>query len=81
MRVQAYLQELKTAGKLRRVWNDDTYDQALANPQRSYLGDQATLLNRALAGFVENDGTPKAVPYTVAGGPVIPTRWARPASG
>jgi len=74
VRVQAYLQELKNAGKLRRVWNEETYNQAVANPQRSYLGDQAELLARALAGEVEYEGTAKAVNYKVADGPVIPTK-------
>jgi hypothetical protein len=75
--VQAYLQELKDAGKLRRVWNEETYRQALANPQGSYLGEQAGLLEQALARHVDAEGTDKAVSYKVADGPVIPAKPMR----
>ena len=63
------------AGKLRRSWNEETYKQALANPQRSYLGDQAGLLDQARAGDAAAEGT--AGLYKVADGPVIPTKPMR----
>ncbi len=72
VQVQAYLQELKVAGKLRRSWNDDTYNQVLANPERSYLGYQAGLLDQARVGDAAADGS-----FKVADGPVIPTKPMR----
>ena len=72
--VQAYLQD---TGKLRRVWNEETYQQARALPKRSYLGEQAELLEQALAGLVEAEGTNKEMRYKVADGPVIPEKPMR----
>jgi hypothetical protein len=90
-RVQKYLQDLKANGRLigqnGTSWNDATYQAALQNRGRSYLGYQAWGLEQALERSANNDpmieildAPPSQPPPPVAAPPpqVMPPPQQRP---
>jgi hypothetical protein len=68
--VRQYLRDLQKAGALvgqnGTSWNDETYDQALADPTTSYLGSQADTLDKVR---VLSATDPK---YVIVGAPAPP---------
>jgi len=78
--VQAYLRWLTEEDLLVDTWNDDSYQAALENPDRSYLGHYAQTLAEALVdepgGLVNHVvGAPPPPPPVVAPPVAPPTVW------
>jgi hypothetical protein len=72
--VQTYLRKLQASDALVETWDDNTYQEAMQDPDKSYLGRAAVDLQTALHG-----GTIDGYPVRVA--PPTqqpPTRWAPP---
>jgi hypothetical protein len=70
--VQTYLRKLQASGALVETWDDNTYQEAMQDPDKSYLGRAAVDLQTALQG-----GTIDGYPVRVA--PPTqqpPTLWA-----
>jgi hypothetical protein len=70
--VQAHLRTLRDAGQLVSVWNDATYQQAVASPSASYTKRYAESLADAALGMKGD------IPARVVGAPALPALPAPP---
>jgi hypothetical protein len=63
-KVQAYLRTLQESEALVETWDDDTYQEAMQDPDKSYLGQAAVNLDTALHGGTIDGYPAKLAPPT-----------------